>query len=144
MKSTGVAITGLAKGWKQERLEVHLDSAALTFEDGADTGEIVVRRARAGERLRTLDGTDRALDADDLLITDDSGPIGIAGVMGGESTEVSAATTNIVLEAATFHSISVARSARRHVLRGPRGVLRPEHGRGRLGRAGRSPVAVSG
>ena len=82
---------------------------------------IVVRRARKGEKLTTLDDVARTLDLEDLLITDSDGGegariLGIAGVMGGESTEVSAATTNIVLEAATFHSISVARSARRHRL----------------------------
>jgi phenylalanyl-tRNA synthetase beta chain len=79
-------------------------------------GEIVVRRARAGERLRTLDGAERALDPEDLLITDGSGPIGIAGVMGGGSTELSASTTSVVVEAAHFDAVSIARSARRHKL----------------------------
>ncbi|TXQ55004.1 phenylalanine--tRNA ligase subunit beta, partial [Escherichia coli] len=51
-------------------------------------GGIAVRRAHAGERITTLDGVDRALDAEDLLITDDRGPIGIAGVMGGAETEM--------------------------------------------------------
>src|SRR5690606_15067653 len=65
---------------------------------------IVVRRARAGEKLTTLDDVTRTLDPEDLLITDSDGGegariLGLAGVMGGESTEVSAATTNIVLEA---------------------------------------------
>ena len=79
---------------------------------------IVVRRARAGEKLTTLDDVTRPLDPEDLLITDTDGErlLGIAGVMGGESTEVSASTENIVLEAATFHPISIARSARRHRL----------------------------
>ena len=82
---------------------------------------IVVRRARAGEKLTTLDDVTRTLDPEDLLITDSDGGegariLGLAGVMGGESTEVSAATTNIVLEAATFDPISVARTARRHRL----------------------------
>ncbi|MDP9407368.1 MAG: phenylalanine--tRNA ligase subunit beta, partial [Actinomycetota bacterium] len=80
------------------------------------TGEVVVRRARAGERLRTLDGAERALDPEDLLITDGSGPIGIAGVMGGGSTEMSATTTSVVVEAAHFDPVSIARSARRHKL----------------------------
>jgi len=79
-------------------------------------GAIEVRRARVGERLVTLDDVDRALDVEDLLITDDSGPIGIAGVMGGASTEVSASTTSLVIEAAHFDSVTIARSSRRHKL----------------------------
>ena len=79
-------------------------------------GPIRVRLAEAGEKLRTLDGQDRDLDPDDLLITDDSGPIGLAGVMGGETTEVSDSTTTIVLEAASFASSSVSRTFRRHGL----------------------------
>ena len=80
------------------------------------SGEIVVRRAVAGEKLRTLDGKERALDAEDLLITDGSGPIGVAGVMGGASTEVSDATSTILVEAAHFEEVSIARSRRRHKL----------------------------
>ncbi|MDX6281302.1 MAG: phenylalanyl-tRNA synthetase beta chain [Kribbellaceae bacterium] len=80
------------------------------------TGEIVVRRAATGEKLMTLDDQTRELDAEDLLITDDSGPIGIAGVMGGASTEISASTTDVVIEAAHFHPIVIARSSRRHKL----------------------------
>ncbi|GAA3568496.1 phenylalanine--tRNA ligase subunit beta [Kribbella ginsengisoli] len=80
------------------------------------TGEIVVRRAAAGEKLMTLDDQTRELDAEDLLITDDSGPIGIAGVMGGASTEISASTTDVVIEAAHFDPIVIARSSRRHKL----------------------------
>ncbi|MDN5686177.1 MAG: phenylalanine--tRNA ligase subunit beta [Brachybacterium sp.] len=82
---------------------------------------VVVRRARAGEELTTLDDVTRRLDAEDLLITDSEGGegarvLGIAGVMGGEDTEVSPATRDIVLEAATFDPVTVARSARRHRL----------------------------
>ncbi len=79
-------------------------------------GAIVVRRAVAGERLVTLDGAERALDPDDLLITDGSGPIGLAGVMGGASTEISDATSEVVLEAANWDPPSIARTARRHKL----------------------------
>jgi phenylalanyl-tRNA synthetase beta chain len=80
---------------------------------------IVVRRARAGERLTTLDGTDRALDAEDLLITD--GPdasrvLGLAGVMGGADSEVSEQTTDLLIEAAHFDPVTIARTARRHKL----------------------------
>jgi phenylalanyl-tRNA synthetase beta chain len=79
-------------------------------------GGIVVRRSEPGERIRTLDDVDRALDPTDLVITDDSGPIAIAGVMGGASTEIDASTSDIVLEAAHFDSVSVAYTARRHRL----------------------------
>ncbi len=80
------------------------------------SGEIVVRRAGAGEKLMTLDDQTRELDAEDLLITDDSGPIGIAGVMGGATTEISDSTTDVVIEAAHFHPIVIARASRRHKL----------------------------
>ena len=82
---------------------------------------IVVRRARDGESLVTLDSEERALDPEDLLITDSpdgegSRVIGIAGVMGGQYSEVGPATTDVLLEAAHFDPVSVARSARRHRL----------------------------
>ncbi|CAI7977693.1 Phenylalanine--tRNA ligase beta subunit [Frankia sp. Hr75.2] len=86
------------------------------FDRAKLTGPIVVRRARAGERLLTLDGVDRELDPEDLVIADDSGPIALAGVMGGAATEISAATTDIVLESAHFDAVTVARTARRHRL----------------------------
>ena len=76
-------------------------------------GPIVVRRALPGERLVTLDSVDRALDPDDLVIADDRGPIGLAGVMGGEATELRDSTTRIVIEAAHFDPLAVTRTARR-------------------------------
>jgi phenylalanyl-tRNA synthetase beta chain len=79
-------------------------------------GAVVVRRARPGERLTTLDGHDRALDPEDLLITDDRGPVALAGVMGGGPTEVTATTTDLLLESARFAPVTIARSARRHRL----------------------------
>ncbi|ALJ20996.1 phenylalanine--tRNA ligase subunit beta [Microbacterium sp. No. 7] len=79
-------------------------------------GGITVRRAREGERLTTLDGKDRALSTEDLLITDESGPIGLAGVMGGGTTEMSDATRNVLIEGAHFDPVTIARSARRHRL----------------------------
>lgn len=79
-------------------------------------GGICVRRAEPGETLRTLDGTDRTLDPGDLLITDDRGAIGMAGVMGGESTEITDDTTAVVIEAACFDAVTVSRSARKHRL----------------------------
>jgi len=80
------------------------------------SGPIVVRRAKPGEKLTTLDDVVRDLDPDDLLITDDSGPIGLAGVMGGATTELGPTTTEIVIEAANFEATGVARTARRHKL----------------------------
>ena len=80
------------------------------------TGEITVRRANPGETLKTLDDKVRTLDPEDLLITDGSGAIGIAGVMGGNATEVSDATQNVLIEAAHFEEVSIGRSRRRHKL----------------------------
>lgn len=80
---------------------------------------ITVRRARAGEKLTTLDGVERPLHPEDLLITDGPGGsrvIGMAGVMGGAATEVGEATTAILIEAAHFDPVSIARTARRHKL----------------------------
>ncbi|HYH72617.1 MAG TPA: phenylalanine--tRNA ligase subunit beta [Nocardioides sp.] len=77
-------------------------------------GAIVVRRARDGERLTTLDGTQRALDPGDLVVTDDSGIIGLGGVMGGETTEMSDSTTSILVEAAHWDAVSMFRTGRRH------------------------------
>ncbi|MGW5016868.1 phenylalanine--tRNA ligase subunit beta [Streptomyces cacaoi] len=90
-------------------------------------GPIGVRRAEQGEKLTTLDGTDRALDPEDLVITDNRGPIGLAGVMGGAETEIAHGTdggeaagarptSDVVIEAAHFDSVAVARTARRHRL----------------------------
>ncbi|MGW2232470.1 phenylalanine--tRNA ligase subunit beta [Streptomyces sp. NPDC001759] len=84
-------------------------------------GTIGVRRAEAGEKLVTLDGVERKLDAEDLVITDDRGPIGLAGVMGGANTEIAdhaegEGTTDVVIEAAHFNAVSIARTSRRHKL----------------------------
>jgi phenylalanyl-tRNA synthetase beta chain len=80
------------------------------------SGPIVVRRARPGERLETLDHVVRELDPEDILITDSSGPISLAGTMGGLATEVSAESANLVIEAAHFCARGVARMSRRHKL----------------------------
>ena len=79
---------------------------------------LVVRRAEEGERLVTLDDVERALTADDLLICDaDRRPVGIAGIMGGASSEIGPATTEVLLEAAWFLPIAVSRTSRRLKLR---------------------------
>ena len=80
------------------------------------TGGITVRRATPGEKMTTLDGVERKLHVEDLLITDGSGPIGLAGVMGGGTTEMSDTTRNVLIEAATFDATTIARTARRHKL----------------------------
>jgi len=79
-------------------------------------GPVVVRRAAAGEKLTTLDGTVRTLDPEDMVIADDSGVISLAAIMGGETTEVSPDTTDVLFEAAHWDPVAIARSARRHKL----------------------------
>ncbi|HEY6422128.1 MAG TPA: phenylalanine--tRNA ligase subunit beta [Pseudonocardiaceae bacterium] len=79
-------------------------------------GDLVVRRATDGEKLTTLDGVSRELDPDDIVISDASGPVSLAAVMGGESTEVSPQTTSLLLEAANWDPTAVARTVRRHRL----------------------------
>jgi phenylalanyl-tRNA synthetase beta chain len=97
------------------------------FDRARIDGQITVRRAEAGEKLRTLDEAERTLDPEDLLICDESGPIGLAGVMGGAGTEIAEpeidpesglgrGTTEVIIEAAHFHPVPVARTARRHKL----------------------------
>jgi phenylalanyl-tRNA synthetase beta chain len=89
-----------------------------TFDAAAVTdGRIVVRRARAGERIATLDHVDRELASDTLLIADPTGPLGIAGVMGGAASEVSEGTTDVVIESAIFDPVSIRRTAFRYGLR---------------------------
>jgi phenylalanyl-tRNA synthetase beta chain len=80
-------------------------------------GGLAARRARKGEKVRTLDGEERALTTDDLVIADGERAVGLAGVMGGEDSEVSATTTNVLLEAANFEPIGILRSSERHALR---------------------------
>jgi phenylalanyl-tRNA synthetase beta chain len=79
-------------------------------------GPLVVRRATAGERITTLDGVDRALSTEDLVVCDDSGAIGIGGVMGGAATEMSDATTTVVIEAAHWDPVAMFRTGKRHKL----------------------------
>ena len=95
---------------------LELGNPLHSYDLGKVSGGITVRRARQGERLVTLDEQERELHPEDLLIVDESGPIGLAGVMGGQSTKTSDATTDVLVEAATFDPVSIARSARRHRL----------------------------
>jgi phenylalanyl-tRNA synthetase beta chain len=77
-------------------------------------GKILVRRATDGERLTTLDGVERALSTDDLLICDGVGPVALAGIMGGASSEIQADTRRVLFEVAWFEPRGIRRSARRH------------------------------
>jgi phenylalanyl-tRNA synthetase beta chain len=79
-------------------------------------GGIVVRRAHKGERLKTLDGVERVLDPDDLVVADHRKALGLAGVMGGWDTMITPATKNVLVEAAWFDPVAVRRTARRHGL----------------------------
>jgi phenylalanyl-tRNA synthetase beta chain len=79
-------------------------------------GGIIVRRARSGEKLKTLDGIERVLDPEDLIIADEKKAIGLAGVMGGWDTMITAETKNILVEAGWFDPATVRRSSKRHGL----------------------------
>ena len=131
---SGVDPAAPTPGWMQQRLAgcgvrsvslavditnyVMMESGQPLHAYDASTlhGPIRVRKARSGEQLVTLDHVERVLSEEDLLITDDSGPIGLAGVMGGVGTELSASTTEILLEAAWFNPACVGRTYRRHYL----------------------------
>jgi phenylalanyl-tRNA synthetase beta chain len=76
-------------------------------------GKIVVARAGRGEKMQTLDGTERALDEDMLMINDGEGPVAIAGVMGGLNSEISLSTTRVLLESAYFDPVSVRRTSKK-------------------------------
>ena len=97
-------------------LMLELGQPLHAFDRSKLTGEIVVRRAQPGERLETLDHVVRALDPQDILITDSSGPISMAGTMGGLNTEIDEASTDLVIEAAHFDARGTAKMSRRHKL----------------------------
>ncbi|MCE7082584.1 phenylalanine--tRNA ligase subunit beta [Streptomyces sp. ST2-7A] len=142
---TGVRPDAITPVWLRRRLEkagmrsvslpvditnyvmLELGTPLHAYDRARLEGGIGVRRAEAGEELVTLDGVKRALHPEDLLITDARGPIGLAGVMGGEETEVLTperdpetdewrGTTEIVVEAAHFDPVAIARTVRRHGL----------------------------
>ena len=97
-------------------LMLELGQPLHAFDAARLSGPIVVRRARPGERLETLDHVVRDLDPEDILITDSSGPISLAGTMGGLATEVSDESRDLVIEAAHFSARGTARMSRRHRL----------------------------
>ncbi len=135
----GVAASRPSPAWMQRRLTqagmrpiglavdvtnyvmLDLGQPMHAYDLGTLTAPVVVRRARPGERVTTLDDVERVLDPQDLLVTDSTGGhaarvLGIAGVMGGADGEVGDATTDLLLEAAHFDPVTVARSSRRHRL----------------------------
>ena len=131
---TGVDAGAVSPWWMQKRLLVagirpisaivditnyvmiELGQPLHAFDADKITGTITVRSAAPGEKLTTLDDVERVLDPEDVVIADESGPIALAGVMGGGSTEVSGATTTVLLESATFDQVRVFRTGKRHKL----------------------------
>ena len=131
---TGVDPTAISPWWMQKRLMVagirpisaivditnyvmiELGQPLHAFDADRVTGAVTVRSAQPGEKLTTLDDTVRILDPEDVLIADETGPIALAGVMGGASTEVGPETTTVLLESATFDPVRVFRTAKRHKL----------------------------
>jgi phenylalanyl-tRNA synthetase beta chain len=138
----GAVVTGVqikeSPGWMKDRLEragvrpvnnivdvtnyvmlewgqpLHaFDYQKLKSRAGSEKPKIIVRSAKPGEKMKTLDGTDRNLDPSMLMICDTRGPIAVAGVMGGADSEVSAQTRDILIEAATFDKTSVRRTAQK-------------------------------
>ena len=95
---------------------IELGHPLHAFDAAKLDGGIVVRRATAGEALRTLDGADRTLSGDDVVVADRSRALSIAGVMGGEESEISPTTTDVVIEAASWDPPSISRTVRRHRL----------------------------
>ncbi|CAN5526373.1 phenylalanine--tRNA ligase subunit beta [soil metagenome] len=85
--------------------------------DEVPDGEIVVRRAAEGEEMTTLDGVERSFDSDAVLVCDRDKPSGIAGIMGGQVSEVSEKTTRVLLEVATWNGVNILRTSRKLALR---------------------------
>lgn len=130
----GVTI-GPSPGWLQRRLHyagvrpisnvvdvtnyvmLEIGQPLHAFDHARLRGGIVVRRARSGERLVTLDGVERVLDPEMLVIADQAGAVAVAGVMGGQDSEVGPETKTVVIEAATFKRQSVRRTSRELGLR---------------------------
>jgi phenylalanyl-tRNA synthetase beta chain len=85
--------------------------------DRVPDGALIIRTAREGERMTTLDGVERTFDAETVLVCDRDGPSGIAGIMGGEHSEVSDSTTRVLLEVATWNGVNILRTSRKLALR---------------------------
>jgi phenylalanyl-tRNA synthetase beta chain len=85
--------------------------------DKVPGGELIVRTATEGEKMTTLDGVERTFDAETVLVCDREGPSGIAGIMGGQRSEVSAETTRVLLEVASWNGTNILSSSRKLGLR---------------------------
>ncbi len=85
--------------------------------DKVPGGKLIVRTASEGEKMTTLDGVERSFDSDAVLVCDNDGPTGIAGIMGGQVSEVSDETTRVLLEVATWNGVNILRTSRRLGLR---------------------------
>jgi phenylalanyl-tRNA synthetase beta chain len=96
---------------------IHTYDADGVARDASGRHRLIVRRAEPAERLETIDHVARPLDADTLLIADERGPLGIAGIMGGAASEVSDATTRVIVESAIFDPILIRRTGQRYALR---------------------------
>ena len=84
--------------------------------DLLEGGKIIVRKARDGERLKTLDGVERRLTSEDLVVADAQKPVGLAGVMGGFDTMITEKTRNILIESAWWDPVTIRKTSRRHGL----------------------------
>lgn len=117
LKAAGIRpISNIVDVTNYVMLELGQPLHAFDF-DRLAKNEIVVRRAQAGEKLRTLDGVDRVLTAADLVVADAEAASGLAGTMGGGDSEVSAETTNVVIEAASWDAPTVLHMSKRHAIR---------------------------
>ena len=103
---------------------------------GDDRPTIIVRRAKAGERMTTLDGNDRELNSENLMICDALGPVGVGGVMGGLETEIDDHTTNVLIEAANFNFINIRKTTQQMKL--------PSEAASRFGRGIHPALAARG
>src|SRR5204862_3434610 len=85
--------------------------------DRVPDGALIIRTAEDGEQMTTLDGVERTFDSETVLVCDRQGPSGIAGIMGGEHSEVSESTTRVLLEVATWNGVNILRTSRKLGLR---------------------------
>src|SRR5664280_1262819 len=95
----------------------HAFDAGAVARDASGRAGLLVRTARPGEHLETLDHVERPLSAETLLIADAGGPLAIAGVMGGAASEVGESTADVIIESAVFDPVSIRRTAFRYALR---------------------------